>query len=140
MPAVARELNNSETAFVLRADGADHDVRVRFFTPTTEVPTCGHATIATHFARAIELDLPTCSLIQETGTGLLQRIHVHRDRGQAPRIGMNQGIAEFGGRTFRGAGGPAGSRARCAAGRSRGRSGADRLHGAFESTGRFQDP
>ncbi|MEU8387304.1 PhzF family phenazine biosynthesis protein [Micromonospora sp. NPDC048843] len=40
--AVAWELNNSETAFVLPADAADHDVQVRFFAPTTEVPTCGH--------------------------------------------------------------------------------------------------
>ena len=58
MLAVARELNNSETAFVLPADGSDHDVRVRFFTPTTEVPTCGHATIGAHYARAIEYGLP----------------------------------------------------------------------------------
>lgn len=46
MQAIARELNNSETAFVLAPEADDHDVRVRFFTPTTEVPSCGHATIA----------------------------------------------------------------------------------------------
>ena len=26
----------------------------RYFTPTTEVPICGHATIAAHYVRAIE--------------------------------------------------------------------------------------
>ena len=52
MQAVARELNNSETAFLLQPVSDDHDVRVRFFTPTTEVPTCGHATIAAHYVRA----------------------------------------------------------------------------------------
>ncbi|MGN5377044.1 PhzF family phenazine biosynthesis protein [Streptomyces lasalocidi] len=31
MLAVVRELNNSETVFVLPQDGPDHDVRVRFF-------------------------------------------------------------------------------------------------------------
>jgi len=93
--AVARELNNSETAFVLPADGPDHDVRVRFFTPTTEVPTCGHATVATHFARAVEYGLPPGSLVQKTGTGLLQRIEILR-AGDRISIGMHQGIASFG--------------------------------------------
>jgi predicted PhzF superfamily epimerase YddE/YHI9 len=37
MQAIARELNNSETAFILPSGGPDHDVHVRFFTPTTEV-------------------------------------------------------------------------------------------------------
>ncbi|MFI9817634.1 PhzF family phenazine biosynthesis isomerase [Saccharothrix variisporea] len=95
MLAVARELNNSETAFVLPADAADHDVRVRFFTPTVEVPTCGHATVAAHFARAVEYGLPSCSLVQKTGGGLLQRVEVHRD-GDRVRIGMHQGTATFG--------------------------------------------
>jgi PhzF family phenazine biosynthesis protein len=44
MQAIAREMNLSETAFVVpRADGA-HDLR--WFTPTVEVPLCGHATLA----------------------------------------------------------------------------------------------
>ncbi len=95
MLAVARELNNSETAFVLPADAPDHDVRVRFFTPTTEVPTCGHATVAAHFARAVEYGLPSGTLVQKTGTGLLQRVEIHRD-GDRVGIGMHQGPAAFG--------------------------------------------
>ncbi|CAN5425097.1 PhzF family phenazine biosynthesis protein [soil metagenome] len=44
MQAVAAEVNLAETAFVSpRADG-DHDLR--WFTPTVEVPLCGHATLA----------------------------------------------------------------------------------------------
>ncbi|MFB6087436.1 MAG: PhzF family phenazine biosynthesis protein [Haloarculaceae archaeon] len=46
MRAIAREINASETAFVLEADEADR--RIRYFTPETEVDLCGHATIATH--------------------------------------------------------------------------------------------
>ncbi len=43
MQAVAREMNLSETAFLLRqADGFG----LRWFTPTVEVPLCGHATLA----------------------------------------------------------------------------------------------
>jgi PhzF family phenazine biosynthesis protein len=48
MRDVAAELRHSETAFVLaRADGS-HDLR--WFTPTTEVDLCGHATLATTHA------------------------------------------------------------------------------------------
>jgi PhzF family phenazine biosynthesis protein len=49
MLAIARELNNADTAFVLKPDGEDHDLRVRFFTPRTEASFVGHATVATHF-------------------------------------------------------------------------------------------
>src|SRR5207248_3542742 len=36
MLAIARELNNAETAFILAPDGTDHTVRARFFTPRAE--------------------------------------------------------------------------------------------------------
>lgn len=49
MLAIARELNNGDTAFVLPPEGGDHDVRVRFFTPRTESSFVGHATIATQY-------------------------------------------------------------------------------------------
>jgi predicted PhzF superfamily epimerase YddE/YHI9 len=43
MQAVAAENNLAETAFLIR-DGGDY--RLRWFTPATEVPLCGHATLA----------------------------------------------------------------------------------------------
>jgi PhzF family phenazine biosynthesis protein len=49
MLAIARELNNADTAFVLQPEGTDHDLRVRFFTPRTEAAFVGHATVATHY-------------------------------------------------------------------------------------------
>ena len=52
MQALARELNNGDTAFLLRPDGDDHDLRVRFFTPRREAAFVGHATIAAHAVRA----------------------------------------------------------------------------------------
>jgi len=48
MLAIARELNNADTAFVLKPDTDDHDLRVRFFTPRTEAAFVGHATVAAH--------------------------------------------------------------------------------------------
>lgn len=43
MQKVAQEMNLSETAFLLRQDGG---FNLRWFTPTVEVPLCGHATLA----------------------------------------------------------------------------------------------
>src|SRR5262245_23236153 len=48
MLAVAREMNLSETSFVLRPQGTD--VRARYFTPAEEIPLAGHPTIATFHA------------------------------------------------------------------------------------------
>jgi len=49
MLAIARELNNADTAFILARDGDDHDMRARFFTPRMEAGFVGHATVAAHF-------------------------------------------------------------------------------------------
>ncbi len=43
MQGVAAEMNLSETAFLYKEDGG---FRLRWFTPTTEVKLCGHATLA----------------------------------------------------------------------------------------------
>lgn len=44
MMAVAREMNLSETAFLVRQDGGSY--HLRWFTPVKEVSLCGHATLA----------------------------------------------------------------------------------------------
>lgn len=44
MQLVASEMNLSETAFVVKQEDG---FNLRWFTPTTEVPLCGHATLAT---------------------------------------------------------------------------------------------
>jgi trans-2,3-dihydro-3-hydroxyanthranilate isomerase len=54
MQQIAREVNCSETAFVLTALTPEADFRLRWFTPTQEVNLCGHATIATFHALAQE--------------------------------------------------------------------------------------
>jgi PhzF family phenazine biosynthesis protein len=45
LQAIAEENNVSETAFIIATDG-DADYELRWFTPTTEVALCGHATLA----------------------------------------------------------------------------------------------
>jgi len=46
MQAIAAENNLSETAFLVPSDRDDADYDLRWFTPTSEVDLCGHATLA----------------------------------------------------------------------------------------------
>ena len=52
MQSIARELNLSETAFVLPPTVKSASIQIRWFTPAAEVPLCGHATIASFHALA----------------------------------------------------------------------------------------
>ncbi len=86
MQQLARELGNADTAFLLRPDAADHDVRVRFFTPLREVAFVGHATLAAHAVLA-RLGLPPRPRQQQA------QLLVQVDRigeAQPPRIAIHQ--------------------------------------------------
>lgn len=50
LQAIAAENNLSETAFTVPSESDDADYELRWFTPATEVPLCGHATLATGHA------------------------------------------------------------------------------------------
>ena len=52
MQAIAKEMNFSETTFLLPAETPGTDIRMRIFTPAEELPTAGHPTIGTTFALA----------------------------------------------------------------------------------------
>ncbi|HTS00715.1 MAG TPA: PhzF family phenazine biosynthesis isomerase, partial [Bacteroidota bacterium] len=52
MQMVAREMSVPETAFILPPTMPGADLRIRWFSPTVEVPLCGHATIASFHALA----------------------------------------------------------------------------------------
>lgn len=95
MQAIAREMNCSETAFIWPSEGPDHEIHIRYFTPTTEVPVCGHATIAAHYVRAKELGLPTQTCVPTlTGAGILP-IEVVWENDDY-KVVMTQGKVEFG--------------------------------------------
>ena len=47
MPVIARELNLSETVFVLPPERSEHTARMRIFTPGSELPFAGHPTVGT---------------------------------------------------------------------------------------------
>jgi trans-2,3-dihydro-3-hydroxyanthranilate isomerase len=52
MQALAREMNFSESTFILPADTPGTEVRMRIFTPANEMPMAGHPTIGSTFALA----------------------------------------------------------------------------------------
>ncbi|MFT7352880.1 MAG: putative PhzF superfamily epimerase YddE/YHI9 [Flavobacterium sp.] len=46
MQAIASELNLSETAFLNQVASKETEYAIRYFSPTVEIPFCGHATLA----------------------------------------------------------------------------------------------
>jgi len=96
MLAIAREMNLSETAFVLRSSVAD--VRARYFTPAEEIPLAGHPTIATIFALvdsgrlALTGDLTKISLELQVGP---IPIEIWASNGAVQRVVMSQKTPQF---------------------------------------------
>lgn len=91
MQLIARELRHSETAFLLHSD--DSDVRIRYFTPTVEVPICGHATVAAHYVRSTVLGLGNATVWQTSLAGR-HRVEIRYDDGDY-RISLEQGTPTF---------------------------------------------
>ncbi len=52
MQTIAREMNFSESTFLLPPERPDTDIRMRIFTPGVELPMAGHPTIGSTFALA----------------------------------------------------------------------------------------
>ena len=71
MQRVAREMNFSETVFVMPPSEQGHAARVRIFTPGTELPFAGHPTVGTAWVLATQGLVPHGSLefILEEGVG-----------------------------------------------------------------------
>jgi len=72
---LARELNYSETTFVYPPEDEGH-VKMRIFTPRTEVPFAGHPTLGTAFVLAGPLQLEELRI--ETGRGIVA-VRLERD-------------------------------------------------------------
>jgi len=68
MQRIAREMNLSETVFVLPGDG-DADARIRIFTPSTELLFAGHPTLGTALILGEPTDKDMITLA--TGAGLV---------------------------------------------------------------------
>jgi PhzF family phenazine biosynthesis protein len=68
MQAVAAENNLAETAFVVRSTNG---YQLRWFTPTVEVPLCGHATLAAGAVVIERLEPDRDSVVFDTASGPL---------------------------------------------------------------------
>jgi trans-2,3-dihydro-3-hydroxyanthranilate isomerase len=69
MQRAARELNLSETVFLLPPVGEEADAAVRIFTPALELPFAGHPVLGTAFLVGERTGLPAVHL--QTGTGVV---------------------------------------------------------------------
>ncbi|WP_346939087.1 PhzF family phenazine biosynthesis protein [uncultured Clostridium sp.] len=98
MAAIAKEVNLSETAFVIKSKCDDYDYEVRFFTPSTEVDLCGHATIATFYTLAkldfINPNTSPVKLKQKTLAGILD-IEIYFDNDTISYVLMTQTNPKF---------------------------------------------
>ena len=96
MLAITREMNLSETAFVLRSARAD--VRARYFTPAEEIPLAGHPTIATMHAlvesRRLPLDDGVTIVQLELQAGVIP-VTVEVAAGKPRRVTMGQLAPRF---------------------------------------------
>jgi trans-2,3-dihydro-3-hydroxyanthranilate isomerase len=88
MQVVARELNLSETVFVLKPENPAHSAKIRIFTPARELPFAGHPTVGTAILLA-ELRAPAVDGERDAIIALEQaigpvRVGVRLKAGQAP--------------------------------------------------------
>jgi trans-2,3-dihydro-3-hydroxyanthranilate isomerase len=97
MQAVAREMNLSETTFVLPATRPDCAARVRIFTPAREVPFAGHPTVGTSWVLATRGLLPAGAgrILLEEGIGPVP-VTLEGDPAAPRFVWMSHGEARFG--------------------------------------------
>jgi trans-2,3-dihydro-3-hydroxyanthranilate isomerase len=67
MQALAREMNLSETAFVLARGRGDADAELRIYTPTMELPFAGHPTLGSAFVLGASLQHEVVRLVTRRG-------------------------------------------------------------------------
>jgi trans-2,3-dihydro-3-hydroxyanthranilate isomerase len=84
MQRAAREMNLSETVFVFRAEDPGAHLRVRIFTPATELPFAGHPVLGTAFVVGRAMGSNVVRL--ETGLGVIP-VTLLRSDGGAPYYG-----------------------------------------------------
>lgn len=96
MQAIAREINYSESTFVLPPDDPAHAYRQRTFVPTMEIPYAGHPTIGTAVVLAAlgrigkENGAEVSRVVIEVGFGPLG-LELFRRDGVISRVRMEQG-------------------------------------------------
>ncbi|WHZ15214.1 MAG: Phenazine biosynthesis protein PhzF like [Nitrospira sp.] len=95
---IAREMNLSETVFVLPPTDKAAVVKIRIFTPTQEIPFAGHPIIGTFFVlgtlNRLALKEPVTRVLQECNLGLFP-VDIHKRNGAIERVVMSQPSPQF---------------------------------------------
>lgn len=98
MQRIAREMNLSETTFVLPPDDPAADFKVRIFTPESELPFAGHPVVGTHWVLArlgrVVLQEPVTTVRFELGVGV-RAAALHVRGGAVTRVVMDHQAPEF---------------------------------------------
>jgi trans-2,3-dihydro-3-hydroxyanthranilate isomerase len=104
MQSIAKEMNLSETTFVLPAEDAANNFHVRIFTPAQELPMAGHPTVGTTYVLARERMIDTSkranaagatTIRLEEGVGTIP-VEISWKEGAADFIEMSQPLPTFG--------------------------------------------
>ena len=99
MQAIAKELNLSESTFVLPPESQENHFRVRIFTPAAELPMAGHPTVGTAFVLARERSVgrlgADATLYFEEGIGRVP-VSIRFKDGAPDLIRMTQPLPTFG--------------------------------------------
>jgi trans-2,3-dihydro-3-hydroxyanthranilate isomerase len=91
MQKLAREMNFSETVFVLPSEKGGH-ARIRIFTPSSELPFAGHPVLGSAFVLAAPMQLSEIRL--ETDSGVVP-VTLEREGGRIVFGWMQQPIPDF---------------------------------------------
>jgi trans-2,3-dihydro-3-hydroxyanthranilate isomerase len=98
MQAIAREMNLSETTFILPPTDASAHVKVRIFTPQIELPFAGHPVVGTGYVLATEGLLPrpaeSFAIRLELGVGVLP-VDIACADGAVAQVIMTQRAPQF---------------------------------------------
>jgi trans-2,3-dihydro-3-hydroxyanthranilate isomerase len=92
MQSIAREMNYSESTFVLPPKEAGSEASVRIFTPATELPFAGHPTVGTAFVLGAERKKREMRLDLKIGT---LKVTARADNGGKGVAGMEQPLPTF---------------------------------------------
>ncbi len=98
MQAIAKEMNLSETTFVLPATDLKAERRLRIFTPRAELPLAGHPVVGTFYVLAgrgaFQLEDGSNRIFQECGAGVLP-VDIHVRAGSVEQVVMTQSPPRF---------------------------------------------
>jgi PhzF family phenazine biosynthesis protein len=100
MQKFAQEMQLSETAFIFPPSTKDANIKIRWFTPTTEVSLCGHATIAAFHVLSEENkfglgEVGEHNLNVETKSGILPIKVIKKEKNSAAIIFFGLPIPEI---------------------------------------------